>query len=91
MDVHVHRITNRLGWVRTKSPEETRKALENWLPREHWAELNPLLVGFGQTICRPVAPKCEECLANLLCPTAPRAIKIARMNAEKARENISQE
>uniref|UniRef100_A0A665SVB8 Endonuclease III-like protein 1 n=1 Tax=Echeneis naucrates TaxID=173247 RepID=A0A665SVB8_ECHNA len=64
VDTHVHRISNRLGWLRkpTKSPEETRKALEEWLPRELWRETNWLLVGFGQQVCLPVNPLCSVCL-----------------------------
>ncbi|KAF2405126.1 hypothetical protein EJ06DRAFT_545709 [Trichodelitschia bisporula] len=58
VDVHVHRITNRWGWHRTRTPEETRKALQAWLPREKWHEINALLVGFGQTVCLPVGPRC---------------------------------
>jgi endonuclease III len=66
VDVHVHRITNRLGWHQkeTKTPEETRLNLESWLPKEHHPTINPLLVGFGQTVCLPVRPKCEECLLS---------------------------
>lgn len=69
VDTHVHRIANRLGWVRTAMPEQTRAALEALLPREEWAELNVLLVGFGQQRCTPVAPQCEGCLARSSCPT----------------------
>ncbi|XP_073815652.1 nth-like DNA glycosylase 1 [Musca autumnalis] len=74
VDVHVHRICNRLQWVpkATKEPEETRKALEAWLPRELWKEVNYLLVGFGQTICTPQRPKCLECLNCNICPAAPK-------------------
>jgi len=72
VDVHVHRITNRLQWVNTSNPEGTRKALEAWLPREYWSTngINNLLVGFGQTICKPIGPKCDECKVNHLCPSA---------------------
>ncbi|ESP01460.1 hypothetical protein LOTGIDRAFT_95778, partial [Lottia gigantea] len=72
VDTHVHRISNRLQWVRktTNQPEETRKALEDWLPRELWREANHLLVGFGQTICLPVTPRCAECLNQNICPSA---------------------
>lgn len=72
VDVHVHRICNRLKWVRkpTKQPEDTRVDLESWLPSEHWSEVNALLVGFGQTICAPINPKCEICLNNQICPSA---------------------
>merc|ERR1711981_824289 len=74
VDTHVHRITNRLKWVsgpkssNTKTPEETRKLLESWLPVSKWIEINWLFVGFGQQICRPVNPKCNECLNRDLCP-----------------------
>ena len=72
VDVHVHRITNLWGWHKTKTPEETRMALESWLPKEKWHEINQLLVGFGQTICAPVGRKCGECtLAEAgICPSA---------------------
>lgn len=70
VDTHVHRISNWLGWLpqATKTPEQTRKALEAWLPRDLWDEVNHLLVGFGQTVCKPVAPKCSSCLNLQLCP-----------------------
>eukprot|EP00160_Parvularia_atlantis_P003339 Unigene12780_Nuclearia_a/m.38826 Unigene12780_Nuclearia_a/g.38826 ORF Unigene12780_Nuclearia_a/g.38826 Unigene12780_Nuclearia_a/m.38826 type:complete len:105 (-) Unigene12780_Nuclearia_a:48-362(-) len=74
VDVHVHRITNRLRWVNTlkdpKGPEATRMALEDWLPLEYWKEINFMLVGFGQTVCRPVRPLCEECTLNQTCPAS---------------------
>ncbi|XP_012598990.2 endonuclease III-like protein 1 isoform X2 [Microcebus murinus] len=72
VDTHVHRITNRLRWTKkpTKSPEETRVALEEWLPRELWSEINGLLVGFGQQTCLPVHPRCQACLNQSLCPAA---------------------
>uniref|UniRef100_A0A1I8MF46 Endonuclease III homolog n=1 Tax=Musca domestica TaxID=7370 RepID=A0A1I8MF46_MUSDO len=74
VDVHVHRICNRLRWLPkpTKEPEETRKAIENWLPRDLWQEVNYLLVGFGQTICTPLRPKCVKCLNCSICPAAPK-------------------
>ncbi|KAH8395707.1 hypothetical protein KR222_010264, partial [Zaprionus bogoriensis] len=72
VDTHVHRISNRLAWLRkpTKEPEQTRIQLEAWLPRDLWAEVNHLLVGFGQTICTPARPKCGECLNRHICPAA---------------------
>ncbi|KAM5228329.1 endonuclease III-like protein 1 isoform 1-T1 [Ctenodactylus gundi] len=72
VDTHVHRITNRLRWTKrpTKSPEETRTALEEWLPRELWREINGLLVGFGQQTCLPVHPHCQSCLNQAFCPAA---------------------
>lgn len=78
VDVHVHRISNRLGWTKTdtsaKGPEATRAELEDWLPKEYWRPINKLLVGFGQTICTPLRPKCGGCLANQLCPTGRKAL-----------------
>ena len=69
VDTHVHRIANRLGWVKaTKTPEDTRKELEEWLPRNKWEPINVLLVGFGQTLCRPVGPLCSDCPVRDLCP-----------------------
>jgi endonuclease-3 len=82
VDVHVHRIAERMGWVppvaysangtprKTRNPEDTRVCLESWLPEEEWVEINPLLVGHGQLTCTPRAPKCGECLVNALCPSA---------------------
>ncbi|RWS17679.1 endonuclease III-like protein 1 [Dinothrombium tinctorium] len=72
VDTHVHRISNRLGWVRkaTKKPEQTRKELESWLPKSFWAEINHDLVGFGQTICSAKNPQCNVCLNKPLCPFA---------------------
>lgn len=84
VDVHVHRITERLGWVsescavtnagspRKRTPEDTRVALENWLPKDEWVEINPLLVGFGQLYCTPLRPKCSECDVADLCQNAFR-------------------
>lgn len=61
VDVHVHRITNLWGWHKTKTPEETRLALQSWLPKDKWHEINKLLVGLGQTACQPVKRRCGEC------------------------------
>ncbi|KAK1443060.1 endonuclease III-like protein 1 [Babesia gibsoni] len=69
VDLHVHRIANRLGWVKTKTPEETRIKLQSLLPKKLWAEINHLLVGFGQTICVAAGPGCATCAANTWCPT----------------------
>jgi endonuclease-3 len=61
VDVHVHRISNRLGIVDTKKPEETEKSLEEKVPKKCWADINEFLVAFGQTICRPTSPFCSKC------------------------------
>jgi len=68
VDVNVHRIANRLGWVKTKTPEKTEKALELILPRKYWCEFNGIFVLFGKTICVPISPKCSECPINPYCP-----------------------
>ncbi|ORC86049.1 endonuclease III [Trypanosoma theileri] len=77
VDTHVHRIAQRFQWVppTVKTPEDTRKNLESWLPQEHWGEINGLLVGLGQTICSPRFPRCSECPANTLCPSAFKETK----------------
>lgn len=61
VDVHVHRIFNRLGYVCTKNPEETEFALREKLPQKYWIDINTLLVTHGQNICKPTKPKCSEC------------------------------
>ncbi|KAI8129922.1 Endonuclease III-like protein 1 [Lucilia cuprina] len=85
VDVHVHRISNRIGWLpkSTKEPEQTRLALEKWLPQQLWSEVNYLLVGFGQTICTPVKPKCSECLNCEICPYATKVVKNKKITTNK--------
>ena len=68
VDTHVHRISNRLGLVKTKSPEGTEWALRERLPRRYWIEWNDLLVAWGQHVCRPVSPWCSRCDVRLYCP-----------------------
>ncbi|KAG9447073.1 hypothetical protein H6P81_013201 [Aristolochia fimbriata] len=92
VDTHVHRICNRLGWVsqpgthqRTLSPEETRVSLQSWLPKEEWVAINPLLVGFGQTICTPLRPRCGECHINNLCPSAFKVTSSPRSKTKKSK------
>lgn len=67
VDTHVHRISNRLGFVRTKTPEQTEWALRAKLPKRHWIELNDLLVAFGQNVCQPISPKCSICPVRRAC------------------------
>jgi len=67
VDTHVHRISNRLGLVKTSKPEETEKALKKVLPKKYWLDINHMFVRFGQTICRPINPKCGECPISDLC------------------------
>lgn len=68
VDTHVHRITNRWGYVKTATPEDTEMALRKKLPAEHWPHINKYLVAFGQTLCKPVSPLCSTCLLLDLCP-----------------------
>ncbi len=68
VDTHVHRISNRLGFVRTRAPDETEQALRRRLPPRHWIGLNDLLVSFGQNVCRPTSPHCSRCPIGASCP-----------------------
>src|SRR5882762_10158767 len=67
VDTHVHRISNRLGYVRTRNPQETEMALRGRLPRRFWIGYNDLLVAFGQNVCTPLSPRCSTCPVSALC------------------------
>lgn len=67
VDTHVHRISNRLGYVQTKSPDETEFALRKKLPRRHWIIYNTVMVAFGRKTCKPVSPLCSRCPVNKYC------------------------
>ena len=68
VDIHVHRITNRLRWVRTRHPDETERALRDVLPSRHWIPINEILVRHGQQVCRPISPICSVCPVEQDCP-----------------------
>jgi endonuclease-3 len=68
VDTHVHRISNRLGWVKTVSPDETEQALYEATPARWWPIINLYLVTWGQNVCRPVYPRCGECVISKWCP-----------------------
>ena len=68
VDIHVHRISNRLGWVRTRTPEETEQALYRVAPARWWPVINLFLVTWGQNVCRPVVPRCRDCAIAQHCP-----------------------
>lgn len=68
VDTHVHRISNRMGLVKTSYPDETEKELEKVVSKQDWKDINGLMVLFGQNICRPVGPKCDECIMDDICP-----------------------
>ena len=67
VDIHVHRVTNRWGYVQTSSPEQTMKALESKLPKKYWIEINSLLVPFGKHICTGARPRCSTCPVLEMC------------------------
>jgi endonuclease III len=70
VDTHVHRISNRMGWVSTRSPEETERALMEILPERYWIGINELLVRYGQAVCTPLSPWCGRCRAARWCARA---------------------
>ncbi|MDR2258958.1 MAG: endonuclease III [Treponema sp.] len=76
VDVHVHRICNRSGWLTSRSPDETEGILRNILPRKYWKGINALLVLYGQNLCRPVSPFCSRCVIRAHCQ---------RLGVEKSR------
>ena len=67
VDVHVHRIFNRIGYVNTKTPDETEFALREKLPQKYWLDINTLMVTHGQNVCKPTKPKCDECPIREFC------------------------
>ncbi|MFW6128568.1 MAG: endonuclease III domain-containing protein [Halobacteriota archaeon] len=68
VDTHVHRISNRMGFVETEKPEETEDELKEIVPKDYWVGLNRAFVGFGQTVCKPQRPLCSECPFDYCCP-----------------------
>jgi len=70
VDVHVHRICNRIGYVKTKTPDETELVLRKQLPKDLWLDINTILVTFGQNICKPINPKCNDCKIKQYCKSA---------------------
>jgi endonuclease-3 len=67
IDTHCHRIPNRIGWIRTRSPDETEQVLRRELPRRYWPIFNDLFVQFGQNVCKPIGPRCGECAIARYC------------------------
>ena len=67
VDTHCHRVPNRIGFVRTKTPEETEAALKRLLPRSYWLDVNELVIRFGKEVCRPIGPRCGECEFTAIC------------------------
>ncbi len=75
IDTHCHRIPNRLGWVSTKTPEQTEFALMKILPKKYWGDFNDLFVLHGQNVCRPINPHCWECPINKYCKYYKEVLK----------------
>lgn len=82
VDTHVHRISNRLGLARTRTPEQTEAALMDVVPRKDWLLLNEVLVSYGKEVCRPVGPRCGACTLEDLCPSS-------RLRAAKLRDQLA--
>ncbi|GHV59664.1 endonuclease III [Campylobacterota bacterium] len=76
VDTHVHRISNILGFLRTRTPEQSEMAIRAKVPKQHWSEINDLLVAFGQTICKSVSPFCTRCPITDLCEK--RGVNVSR-------------
>src|SRR4029079_10249870 len=87
VDTHVHRISNRLGWVRTRTPEETEQALYAATAARWWPYLNLYLVTWGQNVCRPVYPRCDECVIRQFCPRVG-VTATARPSSDRARARM---
>ncbi|KAM9921981.1 hypothetical protein OXX80_011996, partial [Metschnikowia pulcherrima] len=88
VDVHIHRLAQMWGWVpKSEKPELTRNTLEGWLPKKYWADINPLLVGFGQTVCAPKANNCDICyLANGLCKGVNRKLANTKLSDKRVQK-----
>ena len=85
VDTHVHRIPNRLGWIKTTKPEQTEKELKEIIPKSQWIRVNRLFVRFGQEICLPIRPKCGSCPLNAICPQ-DFTMELARKAKRKKKE-----
>ncbi|CEG38695.1 endonuclease iii-like protein 1-like [Plasmopara halstedii] len=83
VDTHVHRLAQRLGWASTKTPEDTRKELEDWVPHEYWGRLSLAIVGFGQVICTAKKPSCSKCPLAANCPSAFKVEKLSSTSTAK--------
>jgi len=85
VDTHVHRISNRLGLVETKTPEQTEAQLVKSVPKRYWLELNELFVRFGQTTCKPIGPRCGECALRTGCRYYKEVVRPKQLAAARAR------
>jgi endonuclease-3 len=85
VDTHVHRISNRLGLVETKTPEETEAELVETVPKRYWLRLNDLFVRFGQTTCKPIGPRCGDCTLRARCRYYRRVVRPKQLRSSRAR------
>jgi len=76
IDTHCHRIPNRIGWVKTKTPDQTEMVLRKELPKRYWLLFNDFFVQFGQNVCKPVGPKCADCVINRFCDFYQARLKV---------------
>lgn len=84
-DTHVHRVSNRLGLVRTKAPEQTEQRLMRTVPKEYWLHINELFIRFGKTICRPIGPRCAACSFTSFCRYYRTVVKPKQARQRRAR------
>ncbi len=90
VDIHVHRISNRIGLVQTKTPEETEQQLIKAIPKKYWLEINDTFVMYGQNICKPVSPMCDVCKISAKCQYyASSGNKSSRGRSTRAKQNGS--
>jgi len=82
IDTHCHRIPNRLGWIDTKTPEESEVALKKILPKKYWKDFNRIFVTFGQNICLPVRPRCESCSVFKYCDFGPKFLRSLKLKSK---------
>lgn len=86
VDTHVHRISNRIGWSKTKDPDDTEAMLGKIIPKEYWVGFNPMLVEFGKKVCKPIGPKCSECSISEYCEYFVKAQKTSNRTKQKVKK-----
>jgi endonuclease-3 len=89
VDVHVHRVPNRIGFVRTKTPEETEAKLKDLLPRSYWPDVNELVIRFGKEVCRPVGPRCGSCEFASVCRFAKKDMRGPRRRRREGGSRVT--
>jgi endonuclease-3 len=87
VDTHVHRISNRIGFVKTKTPEQTELELKKTIPKKYWLDLNELFVKFGQRLCRPIAPRCPVCPVLEFCGQGRAVVRKIKTKQKTPKNN----